>query len=370
MLDAMIASHNDHDHYGGLDDLLDVAQEDELDAEGVSIEQFFHAGLSWWRGSNGSRTLGETEPDDEGEKYFVQLLDDRASAEAATDGGENQLQGAWGKFIAKVVQARTSDGRPTPIGRLSHLSEELPGFTQGDGDVVVKVLAPVEKSVGGRPGLQKLGGDSVSTNGHSVLLRLDYGKARILITGDLNKASQQALLREFEGNEDIFSCDVAKSCHHGSEDVSFTFLQAMKPGATVISSGDAEGHDHPRPRIVAASGATGHVTFKDDQMLTPLVYSTELARSLLLGKISSITLPDGSEVAGDQLGELSAKCKVHKPGSLRPENAERSLKNGFLVTGLTYGLVNVRTDGKTILCATMNEGRGDWTVKTFKARFG
>jgi len=39
-LDAMLASHCDADHYGGLDDLLDVAQKHELDASGVSVEAF------------------------------------------------------------------------------------------------------------------------------------------------------------------------------------------------------------------------------------------------------------------------------------------------------------------------------------------
>ena len=53
-LDAMLASHCDADHYGGLRDLLDVAQKDELDATGVSVEALFHAGLfmveeGWWR---------------------------------------------------------------------------------------------------------------------------------------------------------------------------------------------------------------------------------------------------------------------------------------------------------------------------------
>jgi hypothetical protein len=36
---------------------------------------------------------------------------------------------------------------------------------------------------------------------------------------------------------------------------------------------------------------------------------------------------------------------------------------------LIYGLVNVRTDGDTILSATMNEGKADWTVKKITSRF-
>lgn len=121
----------------------------------------------------------------------------------------------------------------------------------------------------------------------------------------------------YEGSEDVFACDVAKSCHHGSEDVSFTFLQAMKPAARVISSGDSEGHDHPRPRIVAASGATGFVSFKNDQLLNPLVYSTEIARSIQLGKLDSLKLPDVSVVSGDDLAKYVGTYKIHKLSAIR-----------------------------------------------------
>lgn len=370
-IDALIASHNDHDHYGGLDDLLDVAQTAELDAQRVTVEHFFHAGLSWWRGPGGERTLGPLHPDGGDPRHFVQLLEDRASAVAATDGhSAPQLQGAWGKFIAKVVAARRADGGPTPITRLSHRSGSLPGFdSETDTSPAIKVLGPIEWDVDGVPGLRKLGGDSISTNGHSVLLRLDYGKARFILTGDLNKAAHDELLA-FHEDAGTFACDVAKSCHHGSEDVSFRFLQMLEPAATVISSGDAEGHDHPRPRIVAASGVAGHVTVEDDLLLTPLVYSTEIARSYELGKVTEAVLADETSVAGKDLSNTRVRYKVHKPGNLRPANGERRLGGAFVVAGLVYGLVNVRTDGETVLCATLNEGSGTWTIKTFPARFG
>lgn len=37
-------------------------------------------------------------------------------------------------------------------------------------------------------------------------------------------------------------------------------------------------------------------------------------------------------------------------------------------TGI-YGLVNLRTDGETILCATMNEKDAIWQIKKVKSRF-
>lgn len=47
-LDAMIASHADADHYGGLRDLVDrdtPSWDEELDTDGVTVERFHHPGL-------------------------------------------------------------------------------------------------------------------------------------------------------------------------------------------------------------------------------------------------------------------------------------------------------------------------------------
>jgi len=166
-----------------------------------------------------------------------------------------------------------------------------------------------------------------------------------------------------------FQCDVAKGCPHGSDDVSFAFLQAMNASATIISSGDAEGHDHPRPRVVAASGLTGYMTVKDDQIVTPLVYSTELARSTLLGDMVSIDLANGTKLNAAALAGSKINYRARKPGALNPSPGQRKFEMTYVVAGLVYGLVNVRTDGDTILCATMNEGDGSWSFKTFKSRF-
>jgi hypothetical protein len=40
-----------------------------------------------------------------------------------------------------------------------------------------------------------------------------------------------------------------------------------------------------------------------------------------------------------------------------------------VVKNLIYGLVNVRTDGKRILCATLDEQSSNWKIKEFESRF-
>jgi len=47
----------------------------------------------------------------------------------------------------------------------------------------------------------------------------------------------------------------------------------------------------------------------------------------------------------------------------------RDLWKSMFVSGIIYGLVNVRTDGEKFLCATMSEKDGDWDIETFMSRF-
>jgi hypothetical protein len=57
------------------------------------------------------------------------------------------------------------------------------------------------------------------------------------------------------------------------------------------------------------------------------------------------------------------------PGALNPQSGQRKFRGACVVAKLVYGLVNVRTDGETILTATMNEGDQSWSLKSFTSRF-
>lgn len=367
VLDAMVSSHIDYDHFGGLSDILDVEQSRELNCQGITVEVFYHSGLSYWA-RPGGRELGPHQSLD-GASWFTRVLDDRTSAAAAVDDSIGpKLTGEWKALIRNVLAARTANGEPTPIQRLNQTVGWLPGFGPGQ-PVSVKVMGPIGRDVAGGPAVLRLGSsDSQNTNGTSVLLRFDFDKSRVLMTGDLNAAAHKALLNAFRGNEAMFACDVAKACHHGSDDVSLSFLRYVNAGCTVISSGDEEGHDHPRSRIVAASGLTGHVTTDGDTLVTPLVYSTELARSVQVGTLNTVRV-DGVDHRGDALKDIQFTSTVTPPGALRPSTVNRSAAGARIMNRLVYGLVNIRTDGKRIVAATMNEGDGSFTAKSFNARF-
>lgn len=370
-LDAIICSHNDQDHYGALWDMFNPKEFHELDVakKDVSVEKFYHAGLSWWEKvsyKNGkkkiSRTLGKVIETENG-KLFSQLLSDRRSVEEALkQNAKPRLQGEWRKFLSCIKNARTKNGAQTPITRLGSSYGYLDGF-KPENTVTIKVLGPVDFRIDGQECIRWFpDGDSKNTNGNSVLLRVDYGNTKVMLTGDLNFHSQTSLLKDYEGKHQEFYCDVAKSCHHGSEDISYSFLKTLNPIATIISSGDSEGHDHPRPNVVAASGKAGRSAVINDHMELPLVYSTELARSVKFSEIINVKdLDTEKEYKGKALNNLQVSYKGQKRNQYKPKINER-----MLAVGVIYGLINVRTDGETILCAALNEKDDKWNIKTFK----
>ena len=356
VLDAMISSHCDADHYGGLWDLLEPSQSKELDSKATEVRQFCHAGVAWWS-EGGKRTLGPVK-----DGRLLRLLEGRTSVRTGLKAGATpQLQGEWGKFLQEVYDCGC------PVRRLSQRSQFVPGFEPQPGAASLRVLGPLEPEKGR---LFDLGSDSENTNGNSIVLRLDYGRARFLLTGDLNRKAHRRLLESYSGNRLEFACDVAKSCHHGSDDVSYEFLAAMKPSATIISSGDSEQHAHPRPAVVSASAITGNVKVNADELATPLIYSTEISRSFRVGRMESLTLNAQSL---DEPALMAAKARVGykevNAGDLKPASGTRRLAGAYVVTGIVYGLVNVRTDGNRILCATLNEKNRTWDYSVFESRF-
>lgn len=357
-LENVIVTHPDFDHYGGLLDLFSgrVLRPERTFA--VSVRNFLHCGIG--RFASGAK-LGKTRAGSVGElpndgygvsrdgKFITELLDDKASfAQPA-----RALESTFAELAAGVAAL------PTRARRLSHLDRFLPGYEGADGGTRIRVLGPIAESLQtGQLGLRWLGNESVTRNGHSIVLRVDHGQARVLLTGDLNEASQRLLLSHHDSAE--FNADVAKGCHHGSDDIDLRFVRATMARATVVSSGDNEDYAHPRPRVLGASARYGReAKGAKGELLPPLIYSTELARS--------VRLSDAAAVRERVQGSATIRADGAEIKAVGAKERFERLAWVPIATDLVYGLINVRTDGAHVLCAYMKEGGSDFDVQVFRA---
>jgi len=368
-IENMILSHPDFDHYGGFINILEGNLEDDR-TFAIEVENFYHSGMARFAsnpelGKSKEVTVPKFPLPNHGCKrktnLIHELLDDKLSfsnpRRKLKRGREGKL---WGSF-AHLGQLVGSI--PKNVARISSDTNYLPGYGPNQNKVKMKVLGPIVEKSGAIEGLRKFSNKSKIRNGHSVILRLDYGKAKLLLTGDTNEESQKLTLSYIPGNE--FKSDVAKGCHHGSEDIYLRFIKEMAARATVISSGDNEDYAHPRPVVMGASAFYGR-EIKDQIYKTtkpPLIYSTELARSVKLAYPTRVQVEESDQAGGVKKTSIAANQTNIKTKYTSYQKTERSPVS----TDLIYGLVNIRTDGNEIMCATMEEKGSDFDLKVFKA---
>lgn len=92
------------------------------------------------------------------------------------------------------------------------------------------------------PGSNLLVGTSSDTNNNSLVCLLEYGRTRMLFTGDLQEEGE-ALLRSRVND---LQADVLTAAHHGSRNgTSEALLDAVRPRIVVISAQGGEEHPHP-----------------------------------------------------------------------------------------------------------------------------
>jgi hypothetical protein len=335
---------------------------DELEFP-VSVQNLYHCGIGRFGAAPplGQVTPGQVPPFpvahprvQRHDKFITELLDGKSSFATPA----RPFDDTFGEFAALVGTV------PQNVRRLSHRDRHLPGYAPGQNEVVIHVLGPIlEEFASGQFGLRELANESKTRNGHSIMLRVDFGQARLMLTGDSNEESQRLLLSYHNAGE--FAADVAKGCHHGSEDISLDFVKAMQARATVISSGDNESYSHPRPLVLGASARYGRESKSNrDETMPPLLYSTELARSVELSFVKAVRV-DTDGAGGAPATNVNIDNFQVQPDVTRAKF--RPLADVPISHDLVYGLVNVRTDGKHILCATMKESSTDFDVKIFQA---
>lgn len=353
---AAIVTHPDADHYRGFQQVFENEQ--------ISFEHVYHNGLMERTGDD---LLGP-----EADGYLTDIRPTHSSAKslysnATVRGGKHYPQLIW--------TALTSDR----FGDVSMLSTEhgekengrtwMPGFApSSNSEITIEILGPVvERAPNGKKGLRAfaktLAGatmdDGKTKNGHSVLLRLQYRDFSVLFGGDLNLPAETFLMRHY-GNDgeapttqaevtamiarakERFNVDVMKSCHHGSSDVTDEFLEATRPAAFVVSSGDEESHVHPRPDLLGLLGKKGRGR-------RPLVLCTEILRSTREREDPKLR-KDLAKLLARIAAESDPTAKKKLEGE-REELLDEVFKRNVGV----YGAINLRTDGRRAVIAFRKE---------------
>ena len=95
---------------------------------------------------------------------------------------------------------------------------------------------------------------AAASNNQSVVIRLTYGAKSFLLTGDIEKETENELLK----NSELLKSDVVKVAHHGSRTSSTAaFIEATRANYAIISVGRHSQFGHPHPEIVERWKAAG-----------------------------------------------------------------------------------------------------------------
>ena len=272
--DAVVMSHPDADHFHGLTSVLKNRE--------FTFGTIYHNGIMRYYGSSPAGAefdLGNIFRASDGRILLSDTASSLRQIEDRIDRGGvmSQFTGFWKAAIKAKEEGRLEGAR-----RVTSRDRYLPGFSSGGTEKLrVRVLGPIPTRPSGRvyyptfpdphdyPSVTP--SSSHTRNGHSIILRLEYGAHSFLFGGDLNIPAQKYLLEKMP-NPELLNVDVAKACHHGSSDFLVNYLKKVNPQVNVFSSGDNKSFDHPMPDSLGAVG-------KYSRGEIPLLFSTELARA-------------------------------------------------------------------------------------------
>lgn len=392
MFEAAVISHPDKDHYYGFEKIFADRK--------ISFKNIYHNGIV-------ERPVTKADKDKVKNIDNVKYYDDLGRY--VLDGGRNDP-----KFIYDLVhsdaemKALLKKHKTTRKNYISTLVElvdnpanvsvkftslsknkgHVPGFEAGK-DLEIELLGPIteKRSIENkeRECLRKLGGEGVTKNGHSVVMKVKIGKLSVLLGGDLNTESEDFIFKHYcqtdktvskiekrihelnhkssartvEEAEELnllnatiealilklrkdFQVDVAKACHHGSHHFSESFLRALNALAVVISSGDEENYSHPRPDALGAFGKYGRGH-------RPLIFSTEIARSTR----EFTPLFKYFKKLEDFKARIAAAATKTEKNKITKE-----MENAKDSNVARYGMITLRTNGEDTILATKLEQEG------------
>ena len=126
------------------------------------------------------------------------------------------------------------------------------------GPVPTPTSSPAAASGGAVVGDQD--NSSAVENDASLVLRVEVGRVRLLLTGDAEPDAQARILR---GGADV-RVDVLKLPHHGSARQDRAFLAATRATVAVASAGVDNDYGHPAPRTLQVVESLGMTVLRTD----------------------------------------------------------------------------------------------------------
>jgi len=104
--------------------------------------------------------------------------------------------------------------------------------------------------------------EGATGNEYSNVIRVNYGAASFLFTGDLVAEQEKAMLAEGKNPQ----CTVLKVAHHGSKtSTTEEFLAAAQPRFAVISVGRDNNFGHPAPEVIERLQKDGIKIYRTDE---------------------------------------------------------------------------------------------------------
>jgi competence protein ComEC len=158
------------------------------------------------------------------------------------------LVGPYGEPAAEQRRVAAWTAARAPV-RVAH-----PGDTWHAGATSLRVLWPS----------RVIEEESVPNNA-SIVLRVDVGDVRLLLTGDVEPPAQRALLAGPLRAPGILPVDVLKVPHHGSAAQMPGLLAGIGARVGVISVGAGNDYGHPAPSTVTALRRAGILVERTDR---------------------------------------------------------------------------------------------------------
>ena len=184
---AAVVTHPDQDHYKGFQAIFDHPN--------VGFDAVYHNGIA--ERPNKQEPLG---PSDAAGRYLTEIAVSKADMKAIYRTKKQRGSKQYAKLMHTALSSAKRFGDVAMLSSPQLATGErsfMPGFEpESRRKAVIEVLGPLlEPDVMGRPRLRWFGSDIGSNaqsddktkNGHSVILRLEYGRFRLLFGGDLNR---------------------------------------------------------------------------------------------------------------------------------------------------------------------------------------